>query len=162
MSETSARSITLPALNPETVPTNSGSSYPEPFGRNAEGRHKQALGDALSIRNFGINLVRLDPGAWSAVRHWHSAQDEFIYVIDGELVLATDTGEQTLGPGMVAGFPGGKADGHHLINRTDRIATYLEVGDRMPGDDVTYPDVDLLAPHRLAGVMFTHKNGEPY
>ena len=151
-----------PALDPASVPAVSGSGYPAPYHEKAAGRHKRALGDALGLQNFGVNLVRLDPGAWSAQRHWHTRQDEFVYVTEGEITLATNAGEQVLGPGMVAGFPAGAADGHHLINRTDRPAAYLEVGDRMPGDDVAYPDADLAAVHQPPGVRFTHTDGTPY
>ncbi len=152
-----------PALDPGAVPERVGSSYPEPFASPVGGRRKQALGDALGLRNFGVNLVRLAPGALSSMRHWHSRQDEFVYVLEGELALVTDAGEQTLGPGMAAGFAAGSGDGHHLVNRSDRDAIYLEVGDRSPGDDVVYPDVDLALPHRPDGAkLFTHKDGKPY
>jgi len=151
-----------PALDPAEVPARSGSGYPEPYRTQAAGRHKRALGDALGLRNFGVNLVRLDPDAWSALRHGHNRQDEFVYIVEGELVLVTDAGEQTLRPGMVAGFPAGRDDGHHLINRTDRPAAYLEVGDRLPGDEVFYPDADLVAHDVPAGYRFSHKDGTPY
>ena len=152
-----------PALDPGAVPEQVGSSYPEPFASRVGGRRKQALGDALGLRNFGVNLVRLSPGALSSMRHWHSRQDEFVYVLEGELALVTDAGEQTLAPGMAAGFAAGSGDGHHLVNRSDRDAIYLEVGDRSPGDDVVYPDVDLALPHRPDGAeLFTHKDGKPY
>lgn len=151
-----------PALDPAVVPAASGSSYPEPFRSRVATRRKQRLGDALGLTNFGVNLTTLPPGAASALRHWHSREDEFIYVVSGELTLITDDGEQQLATGMCAGFPAGKADGHCLVNRTDRDAVYLEVGDRRPGDDVTYPDDDLVARGTPQGRRFTKKDGTPY
>jgi len=150
---------TPPALDPATVAERTGSGYPEPLRAPCVARSKRALGRELGLTHFGVNLTRLDPGAWSAQRHWHTRQDEFVYVVEGELVLVTDAGEQTLRAGMAAGFPAGKADGHHLINRTTRPALYLEVGDRTTGDEVHYPDVDLFV---AADFSFRHKSGEPY
>jgi uncharacterized cupin superfamily protein len=126
------------------------------------GRAKRGLGDALGLTTFGVNLTRLDPGAASALRHWHRRQDEFVYVLDGELTLITDEGEQVLGPGTCAGFPGGVPNGHQLVNRTDRAATYLEVGDRLPGDAADYPDVDLCVRTTAAGWKYFHKDGRSY
>ncbi len=152
-----------PALDPMTAAPHRGSSYPEPFGAAAERRTKRALGDALGLGNFGVNLTRLEPGAWSSQRHWHSHEDEFMLVLEGELTLVTDEGEQVLGPGMAAGFPAGVENGHHLINRADTAAVYLEVGDRRPGEDaVVYPDIDLLLPPGTGGAVFTNRKGEPY
>ena len=107
-------------------------------------------------------MTTIKPGAHSALRHWHTREDEFIYMLSGELVLVTDAGEQVLTAGMCAGFPAGKADGHHLVNRIGRDAVYLEVGDRDPADDVTYPDNDLLAAASPPGRRFTRKDGTPY
>jgi len=113
------------------------------------------------LKNFGVNLTRLDPGAESSMRHWHSKQDEFIYVLEGEVTLVTDAGRQKLASGAAAGFPAGKADGHQLINETDRPAVYLEVGDRTPGDGASYSDVDLAA-HLVDGKwVYTRKDGSP-
>ena len=153
-----------PALDPAGVVERVGSSYPEPFRGRVGERRKRALGDALGLRNFGVNLVRLSPGAVSSMRHWHDRQDEFVYVLEGELVLVTDAGAQPLKAGMAAGFPAGAGDGHHLVNRSDQDALYLEVGDRMPGDAVAYSDIDLALPHRPAtgSHVFTHKDGTPY
>ena len=154
---------TSPALDPQTVDTQSGSTYPTPFADICSGREKRALGDALALSQFGVNLVRLPPGAASAQRHWHTQEDEFIYVLDGVVTLVTDTGEQLLGAGMAAGFPGGKADGHQLINRSRDTVKYLEVGSRIPGEEVHYPDIDLhLVRGAAGGHQFRHKNGEPY
>ncbi len=150
-------------IDPMAVDAHEGSSYPEPFASQVGGRRKRALGDATGLRNFGVNLVELEPGAVSSMRHWHDKQDELVYVLEGELVLVTDAGETTLGPGMAAGFPAGAADGHQLVNRSSARAVYLEIGDRLPGDGVTYDDIDMLLPYRSDGkAVFTHKNGEPY
>lgn len=152
----------LPALDPDTVPTRSGSSYPEAFRQVVAGRSKQALGDAAGLRNFGVNLVRLEPGACSALRHWHSRQDEFVYVLEGELTLVSELGEQLLTAGMCAGFVAGRPDGHQLINRSSSVAAYLEVGDRLPGDEAHYPDADLSARQAPSGYLFTRKDGTAY
>jgi uncharacterized cupin superfamily protein len=152
-----------PALDPQTVPERRGSSYPEPYRAQVEARRKRPLGDATGLTQFGVNLVLLPPGCWSSQRHWHSHEDEFVYVLDGELTLVTDAGEQLLGPGTAAGFPAGKADGHHLINRTERPATYLEVGTRRDDvDEVDYSDIDMAVRHRDGVQMFVRKSGEPY
>jgi uncharacterized cupin superfamily protein len=151
------------ALDPSTLPERSGSSYPESFRTAVAGRAKRALGDAFGLTQFGVNLVRLPPGCWSSQRHWHSHEDEFVYVVDGELTLVTDAGEQTMRPGMVAGFPAGRPDGHHLINRSDRPATYLEIGSRRPEvDEAVYSDIDMELRLRGGDQVFVHKNGEPY
>lgn len=152
----------LPAIDPAEVPAATGSAYPEPFRSRVSGRRKQRLGNALGLKNFGVNLTTIPPGAVSALRHWHTHEDEFIYVLSGELVLVTDGGEQRLGPGMAAGFPAGRADGHCLVNRTGRDAVYLEVGDRRPEDAVTYPDDDIAGRATPQGRRFTRKDGTPY
>jgi uncharacterized cupin superfamily protein len=151
-----------PALDPATVAAATGSGYPEPFKSRVAARRKQRLGEALGLTRFGVNLTTIPPGAVSALRHWHSHEDEFIYVVSGELTLVTDGGEQRLGPGACAGFPAGRADGHCLVNRTDRDAVYLEVGDRRPEDTVTYPDDDIAGRATPQGRRFTRKNGTPY
>jgi len=154
--------ITPPALDPGGVAPRTGSGYPPPFRPLVAGREKRALGDAVGLRNFGVNLVRLPPGSGSSQRHWHTRQDEFIYVVEGEVVLITDAGEQRLGPGMCAGFPAGRPDGHHLVNRTAADALYLEVGDRLPGDEADYPDIDLTLRLIDGKPTFLHKDGKPY
>ena len=127
-------------INPEQVPERKGTNYTEAFKHFVSGRTKKRLGDAAGLKNFGVNLVTLEPGSWSSIRHWHSRQDEFIYVIEGPITLVTDEGEEILPTGAMAGFPAGEANAHHLINNSDRIVTYLEIGDRSLGDQVTYPD----------------------
>ncbi len=157
-----ANRLRLPALDPAEVKSIEGSAYPDAFKGAVAGRAKRRLGDALGLKHFGVNVTTLKPGAHSALRHWHSREDEFIYVLSGELMLVTDAGEQALTAGMCAGFPAGKADGHHLVNRTGRDAVYLEVGDRDPADEVTYPDADLSAVSTPQGRRFTRKDGTPY
>ncbi len=154
-------SLKSPALDPKTVEGRRGTAYPEPLRARVAGREKRALGNALGLENFGVNLVRLEPGAASALRHWHTKQDEFVWVLEGELTLVTDAGPQLLTPGLCAGFPAGKADGHHLVNRSQRDAVYLEIGDRSPGDAATYPDDDLKARASATWIM-SRKNGTPY
>ena len=151
-----------PALDPAEVPAREGTSYPAPFQEPCRTRIKRVLGDALGLGNFGVNLVTLPPGAASAQRHWHSHEDEFVYVVAGELTLVTEDSEQMLAAGQAAGFPAGRADGHHLINRSAATATYLEVGDRNAEDVCSYPDIDLRLAPTPDGHVFTNKKGEPY
>jgi uncharacterized cupin superfamily protein len=139
------------------------SIYPEPFASLMAGREKHPLGDLFGLINFGVNLTRLLPGARSALRHAHSKQDEFIYVVDGHPVLITDHGDTPLSPGMCAGFKAGTGIGHQLVNRSHQTVVYLEIGDRTLGDSVMYPDDDLQAVFDNAGKwVFVHKNGTPY
>jgi uncharacterized cupin superfamily protein len=138
------KGLKLPALDPAEVPAVTGSDYPEAFRALVERGQRQRLGDALELKNFGVNLTRLPPGCASSLRHWHSRQDEFIYVLEGTLMLITDAGEQVLTAGMAAGFPAGRRDGHHLVNRSGSDALFLEVGDRSAGDEGEYPDHDMV------------------
>lgn len=151
-----------PALDPDSVARRAGSSYPAPFDRPCTTRERRALGDALGLGHFGVNLLTLPPGAWSAQRHWHENEDEFVYVLEGEVVLITDAGEQRLTPGMAAGFPAGHRDGHHLVNRSERPASVLEVGTRAARDHVEYPDIDLTFEASGGTDRFLHKDGQPY
>ncbi|MEN8445885.1 MAG: cupin domain-containing protein, partial [Cyanobacteria bacterium J06555_13] len=121
-----------------SVPVEHGTTYPAEFRAAVAGRSRQRVGNAAGLKNFGVNLTTLAPGSQSALRHWHAAQDEFIYVVSGELVLITDDGEQLLYPGDMAGFVAGEANGHHLVNRSDAPAVYLEVGDRTTPDRAEY------------------------
>lgn len=151
------------ALESGAVPAVSRTNYPEQFRKHVAGRSKRRLGDAFGLRNFGVNLTTLKPGAMSALRHWHVKQDEFIYMLEGEAVLVTDAGEQVIRPGMFAGFPAGKKDGHHLVNRSDRDVVYLEIGDRLPGDAAEYPDLDMVTRQAADGQwVYYRRNGEPY
>jgi uncharacterized cupin superfamily protein len=152
-----------PALDSASVAPRIGSAYPASLAAPFAKREKRALGDAGGLSQFGVNVVRLPPGAASAHRHWHSKADEFVYVLAGEVVLITEAGEQTLGPGMAACFPAGRADGHCLVNRSSADATYLEVGSRSPEDVVEYPDADLKALPGVGGRRrFVRKNGQSY
>lgn len=138
------------------------SSYPEPFATLVAGRLKHPLGDLFGLKNFGVNLTRLAPGAISALHHTHSRQDEFIYVLEGEPTLFTDTGETQLRPGMASGFPAGGA-AHHLENRTALDCVILEIGDRTNGDEVNYPSDDLHTVEDDDGRRrFLYKDGKPY
>ncbi len=155
--------LTLPAIDPETVEARTGTNYPDEFAGPVKDREKRALGDALRLGQFGVNLVRLKPGVMSSQRHWHSHEDEFVLVLVGELALVTDAGEQVLGPGMAAGFPAGSGDGHHLINRSGRDAVFLEVGARdEANDDVDYSDIDLIRRKKDAKRVYFHKDGTAY
>ncbi len=151
-----------PALDPANVPVKTGGDHPEPFRARVAAREKRSLGEALGLGNFGVNLVRLPPSAVSTLRHWHSRQDEFVYVVAGELTLVTEGGAQLLTVGMAAGFPAGVPDGHVLENRTESDALYLEVGDRTEGDEVDYPDIDLLVRQVDGEECYVHKDGTPY
>lgn len=144
-----------------TVPVVTGSRYPAPFDVPCAARTRQRLGDAAGLTDFGVNLLRLPPGVWSSQRHWHTAEDEFLYVLEGEVVLVTDAGEHILKAGDCAGFKAGVADGHQLQNRSQREAVMLEVGSRKAADDeVDYPDIDLRFLKGRGG--FSHKDGKPY
>ena len=138
------------------------SNYPEPFATRMAGRIKHPLGELFGLTNFGVNLTTLLPGGVSALRHAHTRQDEFIYVISGTPTLHTDEGATRLGPGMCAGFKAGTGNAHNLANETDEVVVYLEIGDRTPGDKATYPDDDLLAVFLEEKWMFFHKDGSPY
>ena len=146
----------------EAAPRTKPSIYPEPFASRMAGREKRQLGDVFGLANFGVNLTRLAPDAVSALRHAHSKQDEFIYILEGSPVLITDAGETQLSPGMCAGFRAGAGNGHQLLNRTAEDVVYLEVGDRTAGDSVTYPDDDLRAEMVDGAWQFSHKDGTPY
>jgi len=125
-------------------------------------RVKRRLGDACGLTRFGVNLVTLGPGAQSALRHWHTLEDEFVYMLSGEVTLVTDVGEQVLAAGMCAGYPAGARDAHHLINRGSAPATYLEIGNRIDGDNAFYPDDDLMWADDGSGVYGAHKDGRRY
>jgi uncharacterized cupin superfamily protein len=156
-------SLKPPALDPASVSPRSSSGYPEPFRSRVLPREKRALGDALGLTKIGVNLTTLPPGKESSMRHFHTREDELVFVVEGEVVLRTDEGEQTLTVGMCAGFPAGSKNGHHLVNRSDRPARYLEISNRDPEDIAEYPDVDLA--YRKApggGAIFTHKDGTSY
>ena len=141
---------------------NKPSNYPEPFASRMNGRAKSQLGEVFGLANFGVNLTRLAPNSVSALRHAHTKQDEFVYILQGHPTLHTDEGRSTLAPGMCAGFKAGTGNGHRLINETSEEVVYLEVGDRSPGDEGSYPDDDLKALLVDGQWEFTHKDGTPY
>lgn len=146
----------------QVAPRSKLSNYPEPFASRMKGREKRPLGDVFGLANFGVNLTCLSPNAVSALRHAHSEQDEFIYILHGYPVLITDAGETQLSPGMCAGFKAGTGSAHQLVNRTSEEVSYLEVGDRSAGDSVHYPDDDLQALLVDGKWQFAHKDGTPY
>jgi uncharacterized cupin superfamily protein len=154
---------TLPAFDPADVAETNVTTYPEPFRTINSRRWNRRLGDHAGLKTFGVNLTRIEPGAQSSARHAHAKQDEFIWVVSGEVVLETNEGAQTLRPGMCAAFPAGTGNAHRFINRSQSDALLLVIGDRTPFEEITYPDIDL---HGKAGaegrLMFTHKDGTAY
>jgi uncharacterized cupin superfamily protein len=155
--------LRLPALDPLSLPGRSTTGYPEPFGSRVLPREKRALGDASGLTKIGVNLTTLPPGKESSMRHHHTHEDELVFVVEGEVVLVTDEGEQTLGPGACAGFPAQSRNGHQLVNRSERPARYLEISNRDGADRAVYTDVDLaLLPGPDGKLTFTHKDGKPY
>lgn len=152
-----------PLMASDVPPRAKPSNYPEPFASLVVGREKRALADVFGIRSFGVNRTTLKPGTMSALRHWHSVQDEFVYFLSGHPTLVMNEGETTLSPGMCMGFKGGVPDGHHLVNQSAEDVVYLEIGDRLPGDAGSYPDDDLKAVMGEDGKwQFRHKDGIPY
>ncbi|HEY1753183.1 MAG TPA: cupin domain-containing protein [Caulobacteraceae bacterium] len=150
----------MPRIDIAAVPRRQGVGYPAPFDAPCAERIRQRLGDAGGLKDFGVNLMRLPPGGWSSQRHWHSHEDELVYVLEGELVLIEDGGETVLRAGDCACFPKNTGDGHHMINRSDRLAIYLEVGSRHPDDLTTCSDIDLKS--ASSDGRFVHKDGSPY
>ena len=142
-----------------TLPVITGTLYPTPFDEPCRSRQRTKLGDAAGLTQYGVNLVRLKPGAWSSQRHWHVAQDEFIYILSGEVTLVTNAGAEILRAGDCAGFKAGDEDGHHLQNRSDGDVTFLEMGTRLPGDGAYYSDIDM----KTSGTQqYCHLDGTPY
>ena len=151
----------MPKIDSSKVQVVTGSTYPKEHAGPCLGRHALRLGQAAGLTQFGVNRLRLPPGTWSAQRHWHAAEDEFIYVLAGEVVLVTDAGEQLLRAGDAAGFPAGVPDGHHLQNRSQQEAIVLEVGSRRPAEEaVAYPGIDLAL--RRGESRYVHLDGRPY
>jgi uncharacterized cupin superfamily protein len=149
-------------IDPATLRATAGTLYPPPYDQPCLTRERKRLGDAAGLTQYGVNLLRLPPGAWSSQRHWHSAGDEFIYILQGEVVLVTDAGEETLRAGDAAGFKAGDGDGHCLQNRSNADVLALEVGTRIEGDAAIYPDIDMLAPAGGKPAAYTRKDGTPY
>ena len=150
----------MPKLDLSSVPERKGTGYPPEFNAPCAQRIRRRLGDAGGLRDFGINLVHLPPGNWSSQRHWHSHEDEFVYVLEGELLLIEDDNETVLYAGDCATFPKGSGNGHHMINRSDSTAVYLEAGSRQPADITTCSDIDMMSAN--ADGRFLHKDGTPY
>jgi uncharacterized cupin superfamily protein len=147
----------------EAPPRAKQTGYPAEMAAMVAGRAKHPLGDLFGLTNFGVNLTRLAPGAYSALRHAHAKQDEFVYILEGEPTLVTDSGETQMKPGMCAGFKAGTGDAHHLVNRTKNDVVFLEVGDRSAGDSVNYPDDDVVAVFGPDGKWkYSRKDGTPY
>jgi uncharacterized cupin superfamily protein len=152
----------MPKIEIASVPVRESTSYPPLFAKAVKGRLHQALGDAAGLTQFGVNLVRLKPGAASSQRHWHENEDEFLLMLEGELVLVENEGETVLRAGDAAGFKAGVPNGHHLVNRTDRDGVFLVVGSRAPVECAHYPDVDLAYEKADGRVRYTNRVGEPY
>ena len=152
----------MPKIDIDRVPVKTGSLYPAPFKAMADARARQALGDAGGLTQFGVNLTRLPPGAASAQRHWHAAEDELVFVVSGELVLIEEDSETPLRAGEAAAFKAGHADGHHLVNRSAEDAVVLEIGTRASEERCHYPDIDLIYDERGGTIRFTNRAGEPY
>ncbi len=148
-------------IDQDAAPTRFGTGYPPPYDAPCAGRRRWKLGDAAGLTQFGVNLMRLPPGQWTSQRHWHAAEDEFVFVLAGEAVLVTDAGETVMRTGDCAGFKAGEPNGHHLQNRSDAEVVLLEIGSRRPGEDaVDYPDIDLMLTAGASG--YAHKDGAPY
>ena len=145
-----------------SLPVITGTLYPSPFDEPCRARHRTRLADAAGLTQYGVNLVRLEPGAWSSQRHWHTEQDEFIYVVSGEFTLVTDAGDETLRPGDCAGFKAGDENGHHLQNRSSADATFLEMGTRPPNDGAYYSDIDMKVSAADPPATYTRRDGTPY
>lgn len=150
----------MPRIDIAAVPERKGTGYPRPFDAPCADRIRQRLGDAGGLTDVGVNLMRLPPGNWSSQRHWHSEEDELVYVLEGELVLIEDGGETVLRAGDCAAFPKNSGNGHHMINRSATTAVYLEVGTRSPTDVITCSDIDMMSPSTDG--RFLHKDGTPY
>jgi len=139
-----------------------GTLYPPPFDKRCRARERKRLGDAASLTQFGVNLLRLPPGTWSSQRHWHTVGDEFVYVVSGEVVLVTDEGPEVLRAGDAAGFKAGEKNGHCLQNRSDSDAMVLEIGSRLPSDAAHYSDIDMISPADGKPAIYTRRDGTPY
>ena len=150
----------MPKIDTSSVPVRTGSGYPPPFDKVCAARTRRRLGDAGGLRDFGVNLMTLPPGSWSSQRHWHSHEDEFVFLLEGELTLVEDGGETVLRAGDCATFPKGTGNGHHFLNKSSAIAVYLEVGSRNPLDLTTCSDIDMKS--ASADGKFVRKDGTPY
>lgn len=152
----------MPVIDQTKCPVKTGSIYPEPYASMMQGRSSLRLGDAGGLTQFGANLVMLEPGALSSLRHWHLNEDEFVWIVEGECTLVQDAGETVMRPGDCAAFPAGSSDGHHFINRSDRPARFLVVGSKAKHEVATYSDVDLMVEMEGGKARFTHKDGTEF
>jgi uncharacterized cupin superfamily protein len=152
----------MPKIDIAKAEVRTTSAYPPQFKKSVEGREKTVLSNLTGLTQFGVNRTRLEPGAASSLRHWHEQEDEFVYILEGELTLVEDSGETVLKAGDAAGWKAGVADGHMLVNNTTRDAVYLEIGSRAPRERAHYPDYDLVYTRDETGLRVTHRNGEPY
>jgi uncharacterized cupin superfamily protein len=155
----------MPVIDPAKVPLKTGSIYPDPYAAMMQGRSSLRLGEAGGLTQFGVNLVMLEPGAMSSLRHWHHNEDEFVWVVEGECTLVQDADETVMRPGDSAAFPAGSPDGHHFVNRTTSVAKFLVVGTKAPTETAVYSDVDLmvhLSPGEKGQAEFTYKDGTPF
>lgn len=152
----------MPKIDIAALPLATGTNYPPPFDALVAGRERKRLGNAIGLTQFGVNLTRLKPGAASALRHWHHNEDEFVYMLEGEVVLVENEGETVLRPGDAAGFKAGVENGHHLINRSDRDAVYLEIGTRAASEKAEYPDIDCVFERDGQKSIFRRRSGEAY
>ena len=152
----------MPLIDPALVPVKTGSIYPEPYASMVKGRSSLRIGDAGGLTQFGVNLVTLEPGALSSLRHWHLHEDEFVMVTEGECTLVQDAGETVMRPGDCAAFPAGSTDGHQFVNRTDKVARFLVVGSKAPREVATYSDVDLRVEMGGGKARFTYKDGSDF
>jgi len=152
----------MPKIDIAKLPTDSINMYPDPFWQPIKGRERKRLGNAVGLSQFGVNLTTLKPGTWSSQRHWHRNEDEFVYVLEGEVVLCEEHGETVLKPGDAAGWKANSGVGHCLINRGTRDAVYIEVGTRTVNDTVVYSDIDMRLERDKTGTRYLHKTGEPY
>lgn len=152
----------MPKLDLSQVPVKTGSIYPEPFASLMQGRSSLRLAAAGGLTQFGVNLVTLQPGALSSLRHWHQAEDEFVMVTEGTCTLITDAGATEMGPGDCAAFPAGQPDGHHFINRSDSVARFLVIGSRAKAEVVSYSDVDLRVEMAEGTARFTYRDGSDW
>jgi uncharacterized cupin superfamily protein len=152
----------MPKIDIDKIPLDSSTNYPPPFNKAVDGRARKRMGRAAGLTQFGVNLCTLKPGAASSQRHWHESEDEFVYMLAGEVVLVEDGGETVLKPGDAAAWKAGVANGHSLINRSDRDAVFIEVGTRSQQEHVEYSDVDMMLTRDHTSFRYTRKNGEPY
>lgn len=151
-----------PAIKATDIPARTGTIYPPVYAGPLAGREKRALGDAFGLTHYGVNLTTMAPGTWSSQRHWHEQEDEFVYVLEGELTLIDDAGEHLLTPGMCAGFKAGVANGHHLVNKSRTPASYLEIGKRSDSEVCHYSEADMKAAKTGGKWQLTRKDGSAF